>query len=109
MASACSCRHCKPAAPTATEQPTAHPPIELPDQPRTFRVHHDGRTQDCTLHPDGRLTMTAAGQEWVSALTFDEMRERNWAGAHIEWDPAPLESPPEPAVPAYEPLALPAV
>ena len=91
----CTCRYCRP----STEEPAApvaHQPVQLPSGPRTFRVHHDGRTQDCTLHPDGRLSTHMAGQNWVSALSFDEMRERNWATAHIEWDPAPLPEQPEP-------------
>ncbi|MFF8610852.1 hypothetical protein ACF06X_33640 [Streptomyces sp. NPDC015346] len=99
----CFCRHCKPTVQAAAEAPVVHEPIQLPDSARPFRVHHDGRTQDCTLHPDGRLTMTAADQEWVSALSFDEMRVRNWADAHIEWDPTPLETP-EPEPEAEQPV-----
>lgn len=95
MSRVCPCRYC--ATPDPVEvQPAAHPPVELPERPRAFRVHHSGRTQDCVLHPDGRMTMQAGGQVLTSMLTFDEMRERNWADVQIEWDPAPLAD--EPAV-----------
>lgn len=102
--SACICRHCKtPAAATDTGQSAAHPPVELPATPRSFRVHlPSGNTQDCTLHPEGRLTMDAVGYQWVSALTFDEMRDTNWAEAHIEWDPAELPEPEAPPAPVQE-------
>ena len=83
--------------------PVVHEPIALPAVARLFRVHHDGRTQDCTLHPDGRLTMTAGGQEWVSALTFDQMRAMNWLDARIEWDPQPL-GPADPEPEAEQPV-----
>ncbi|MFE9391653.1 hypothetical protein [Streptomyces sp. NPDC006784] len=82
--------------PTADATPAIpHRPIHLPTKPTAFRVHtENGRTQDCTLHPDGRMTMLTSGQTWTSALSFDEMRELNWAGARIEWDPAPLPGAP---------------
>ncbi|GFH34328.1 hypothetical protein [Streptomyces pacificus] len=104
MTSRCTCRHCTPQATEPEQAPTFHKPVILPTKPRRFRIHHDGRTQDCTLHPDGRLTMTAAGQLWVSALSFDEMRDRNWATAHVEWDPA--EESPEPPKPVPQPDAV---
>jgi hypothetical protein len=81
---ACKCPHCGPGIQGAVDAPVVHEPITLPTMSRPFRVHRDGRTQDCTLHPDGRLTTVMAGQEWVSALSFDEMRERNWADAEPE-------------------------
>ncbi|WP_097866544.1 hypothetical protein [Streptomyces sp. rh34] len=89
------CPHCRAKNGTDTV-PTAVEPIALPDpmpeQPTGFRVYYpDGHTQDCTLHPDGRLTMTAGGSDWVSALAFEEMAETSWAGVHIEWNPGPLE------------------
>jgi hypothetical protein len=54
------------------------------------------------------MTMQIGGQTLVNLLTFDEMRERNWANAHIEWDPEPLAVGPERAVAALpaEPLLL---
>lgn len=73
-----------------------HDPVQLPDVPRLFRVHTDGRApQDCTLHPDGRMSMQAGGQTLWSMVSFDDMRAMNWRDARVEWDPAPL---PEPAV-----------
>lgn len=79
-------------------------PVELPTEPRAFRVHfeHHG-PQDCTLHPDGRITSFMGGQTWRSAFTFDEMVALDWAEARIEWDPADehqaeLEPDPVPAV-----------
>ncbi|MFI9012621.1 hypothetical protein ACIGZI_01145 [Streptomyces griseus] len=88
------CPHCR-AKNGAAAAPAAPEPIALPDPMPTelapFRIHYaDGRIQDCTLHPDGRLTMTAAGRHWVSALSFEDMAETSWDGAHIEWNPAPL-------------------
>ncbi|TQE33164.1 hypothetical protein [Streptomyces ipomoeae] len=85
----CGCRYCRP-QPAAEPAPAERPaPVELPDEPRRFRVHLDGyRTQDCTLHPDGRITSVMSGQLWRCAFTFDEMRELDWAEARIEWDPA---------------------
>ncbi|WP_406143722.1 hypothetical protein [Streptomyces anulatus] len=96
------CPHCR-AKNGADVAPVVPEPIALPDpMPSTaapFRIHYaDGHTQDCTLHPDGRLTMTAAGHHWKSALTFPEMAETSWAGAHIAWNPEPQE--PAATVPA---------
>lgn len=87
MSPSCGCTRCTP----TTDLPAlsaSHDPVELPEKPRPFRVHSsDDRTQDCTLHPDGRMTMQINGEALTSMLSFDEMRERNWAAAHIEWDP----------------------
>ncbi|MEV5261774.1 hypothetical protein AB0L02_27505 [Streptomyces anulatus] len=89
------CPHCR--AKNGTDAiPAAPEPITLPDpmptEPAPFRIHYpDGHTQDCTLHPDGRLTMTAGGHDWVSALSFEDMAATSWDGAHIEWNPEPLE------------------
>lgn len=93
------CPHCRAKtglADAETTSPVVHAPVEFPATPRLFRVHHHGRPpQDCTLHPDGRMTMQAAGQSLTSMLSFDVMREMNWRTAHIEWDPPPLpEEPP---------------
>ncbi|MEU9498213.1 hypothetical protein [Streptomyces sp. NPDC048196] len=93
----CTCRHCLTPAPVVEPEPVA--PVALPTEPRQFRVHNeDGDIQNCTLHPDGTMTMVMAGQVWRSLLSFDEMRQMNWANARIEWDPAPLvpeaEAPP---------------
>lgn len=62
--------------------------------PRPFRVHTPNGPQDCWLHPDGTLTMTAAGQLWRSAFTYDEMLELDWSDRRIEWDPADHGTPP---------------
>lgn len=100
----CDCRHCVPPVPTPAAVEPEGGPVQLPVEPRPFRVHHpDGRTQDCTLHPNGRLTAVMAGQEWTSALSFDEMRATSWARARIEWDPAPVEPEPEPEAGAPAP------
>ncbi|MER6364459.1 hypothetical protein [Kitasatospora sp. NPDC001527] len=58
--------------------------------PRRFRVHTDGcEPQDCTLHPDGRMTMELGGRTLVSWLSLEDMLEMNWAHSRIEWDPSP--------------------
>lgn len=104
MTGPCGCRHC--AAPTvaAVAAPTAHEPVQLPDEPRPFRVHTPGfPPQDCLLHPDGRMSMQAGSQTLWSMVSFDDMREMNWATARIEWDPAPL---PETPAPEPEPAAV---
>ncbi|NUQ95364.1 MAG: hypothetical protein HOY79_01945 [Streptomyces sp.] len=50
---------------------------------------------DCTLHPDGTLTRIAVnGELQRNFMTFEDMRERNWRHARIEFNPGPL---PEPA------------
>jgi hypothetical protein len=97
--SACDCPYCAPADAEAPEAETAHEPVELPDKPRQFRVHVPGLfPQDCTLHPDGTITMTAGRQLWHSAFSFEEMREMGWEHARIEWDPPPLAKEPTPSV-----------
>ena len=63
-------------------------------QPRPFRAHTVNGPQDCWLHPDGTLTMTAVGQLWRSAFTYDEMLELDWSDCRIEWDPADHGAPP---------------
>ncbi|WP_157968715.1 hypothetical protein [Streptomyces geranii] len=102
----CPCPLCQsrtsPGQPTPAEPSAPAAPVELPTQPRAFRVHfeHHG-PQECTLHPDGRITSVMSGQTWRSAFTFDEMRALDWAEARIEWDPAEepeLEPDPAPAV-----------
>jgi hypothetical protein len=95
MTGPCTCRHC--ASPAAEELPAVQEPIVLPDEPTPIRVHTpDARPFDCTLHPDGTLTAVLGGEERRNFLTFAEMRERNWADAHIEFDPQPLVEEPEP-------------
>lgn len=99
MSSPCNCVHCKPGSPApVVEGPIVNAPVELPAEPRPFRVHsRNWPPQDCTLHPDGRMTMQAHGQTLTSMLSFDEMREMGWREARIEWDPPPLpEADPEP-------------
>ncbi|MGW6912518.1 hypothetical protein ACWGB8_01650 [Kitasatospora sp. NPDC054939] len=73
-----------------------HPalPIELPAEPRRFRVHKDGyEPQDCTLHPDGRMSRELFGQALWSMLSLGDMLEMNWENAEIEWDPERVEPP----------------
>jgi hypothetical protein len=103
----CTCPHCKPAVEAAVDNgPIVHAPVELPDQPRLFRVHsHNRPPQDCTLHPDGRMSMQAGAETLWSMVSFDDMRDMNWREARIEWDPPPLpaETVPEPsAAPVQE-------
>lgn len=112
--SSCTCRHCKPPAGPAADVRHAHEPVELPLEPRCFRVHQpDGRAQDCTLYPDGRITTVMGGEVWRSAFAFDEMCAMGWAEARIEWDPAPAapdaEDAPWQVAPAAEELPLSAV
>lgn len=38
--------------------------------------------------------MTAVGQLWRSAFTYDEMLELDWPDSRIEWDPADHGAPP---------------
>jgi hypothetical protein len=76
---------------------------ELSEAPRVFRIHYPaGHARDYTLHPDGRLTCAIAGQVLTTSLSFADMAEMSWEGAHIEWDPEPIvdqpEAEPEPAV-----------
>lgn len=94
----CTCRYC--ATPAVVEDRTEREPIQLPAVPTPIRVHQPGRPPfDCTLHPDGTLTAVLGGEHRQNCFTFAEMRERNWAGAHIELDPPPLPETtgPEPA------------
>jgi hypothetical protein len=88
-----------PSQPTPAEPTGPAAPVELPAEPRAFRVHlDDRRPQDCTLHPDGRITSVMGGQTWRSAFTFDELLDMDWDGARIEWDP--VEEPEPEPVPA---------
>jgi hypothetical protein len=108
MTRRCTCRHCT--APAAVEAPATPEPIDLPALPTPIRVHTPGLPPfDCTLHPDGTLTAVLGGEERRNSLSFAEMRERNWATAHVEFDPAPLADEPErepSAEAAQVPLAL---
>jgi len=104
-----TCRHCTtPAA--VVETPAVPERIDLPAVPTPIRVHTpDLPPFDCTLHPDGTLTAVLGGELRRNFMTFGEMRERNWATAHIEFAPAPLAEEPEPepsAEAVQEPLAL---
>ncbi|MDX3232953.1 hypothetical protein [Streptomyces sp. ME19-01-6] len=111
----CTCRYCQTeTAPEAAQPSTAPDPVELPAEPRPFRVHlHDRRPMDCTLHPGGQITTVMNGETWRSALTFDEMRAMDWAEARIEWEPgeaSPESEPtPSPLPPIVDELPLPAV
>lgn len=103
MSGPCDCRHCRAKGALSveeqTEAPVVHAPVELPAEPRPFRVHAANRPpQDCVLHPDGRMSMQAGGQTLWSMVSFDDMRDMNWRHAHIEWDPPPLAE--EPAIEA---------
>jgi hypothetical protein len=75
----------------------------MSSEPRRFRLTKAGlRPQDCTLHPDGTVTMFAGSQTWRSAFTFEEM-QADWAeddGITVEWEPVDepvIEEPPAPA------------
>ncbi|NML55327.1 hypothetical protein HHL19_16265 [Streptomyces sp. R302] len=93
--SPCDCPHCTPQAPVPAAPADELEPTSLPSRPQLFRVHYpDGRTQDATLHPDGRLSTNVAGQTHWSPLTLDDMRRANWAPpARIEWNPEPTTPP----------------
>jgi hypothetical protein len=93
----CNCRHCKPPTQAVADEQDVAELIELPDEPTPIRVHTPGlRPFDCTLHPDGTLTAVLGGEVRRNFFTFDDMRERNWAGAHFEFNPPPLSEEPEP-------------
>jgi len=106
----CVCHHCGTPVGEAAVTGPAHEPIELPAVPTPIRVHTaDASPFDCTLHPDGTLTAVLGGEVRRNFMTFTDMRERNWADAHIELDPAPLAEEPEPEQSTealQEPLAL---
>lgn len=88
------CRCCTGPGAAAVEE-EQH--IELPTAPTPIRVHKEGlRPQDCTLHPDGTLTAVFNGQQYRNLMSFDDMRERNWRHARIEFNPGPLPDEPEP-------------
>ncbi|MER5302242.1 hypothetical protein ABT039_22665 [Streptomyces lasiicapitis] len=100
-----SCVHCRTPTAEPSPEPARHAPVQLPSRPRRFRVHSPGRApQDCTLHPSGTITRVMAGQLWVSGLSFDDMLERDWAAARIEWDPDEPQpgDPARPPAPTYE-------
>lgn len=94
------CPHCRAKAGLDGMSAPMVEPIsmpELPNEPRMFRIHYPaGHARDYTLHPDGRLTFTTAGQVLTTSLSFADMAEMSWEGAHIEWDPEPLVDEPEP-------------
>lgn len=103
------CPHCrakKAGRPVADEGPQE---VVLPDRPTLIRVHQPDRAPfDCTLHPDGTLTAVLGGELRRNFFSFDEMRERDWATAHFEFDPQPLPVEGEPetaAVPVQEAFA----
>jgi hypothetical protein len=105
MSSGHACKHCAPATATEPVVKTVEAPVELPTEPRRFRVHLAERPHlDCTLHPDGMVTAVMAGQLWRCAFTFHEMRAGDWADAGIEWDPDPLtdDTPPPQAPTAVQ-------
>ncbi|MFJ8146595.1 hypothetical protein ACIQ6R_16210 [Streptomyces sp. NPDC096048] len=110
MSARCTCRHCT--SPVATADVLREPePIALPTEPTPIRVHTEDRPPfDCTLHPDGTLTAVLGGDVRRNALSFDEMRERNWDGARIEFNPEPLAEEPEtePAAVAVQDVLVPA-
>lgn len=91
---ASDCRCCTtPAQPEPEQQQ-----IQLPDEPTPIRVHKAGLPPfDCTLHPDGTLTALLGGELRRNFMSFDDMRERNWQHARIEFNPPPLDTEPQPA------------
>lgn len=87
-----------------------HPalPIELPTEPRRFRVHKDSyEPMDCTLHPDGRMTTVIGNETLRSALSLEDMLDMNWRDAEIEWDP--VDEPASEACAEEAPVAVEAV
>lgn len=89
------CPHCRAktgldTGPVGEVEPIPVP--DLPDQPRVFRIHYPaGHARDYTIHPDGRLTFAVGDQLLTTSLSFANMVEMSWEGAHIEWDPEPPE------------------
>jgi hypothetical protein len=94
------CPHCRTQAGLGQGGKPAAPPIPgLPQLPTPLRVHTTDRPPfDCILHPDGTLTAVLDGELRRNFLTFADMCERNWAGAHFELNPAPLVDEPAPVV-----------
>ena len=94
------CPHCRGKAGLDDAPVVAVQQVELPTVPTPIRVHTPGAPSfDCTLHPDGTLTAVLAGEHRQNCFTLAVMLERNWAGAHIEFNPPQLtEAEPEPAV-----------
>jgi len=98
------CRCCSGPAAVATPEPE---PIKLPARPTPIRVHSPGlRPVDCTLHPDGALTAVMGGEVRRNFMNFDDMRERDWKHARIEFNPAPPDEEPEPEPAVQEAIAL---
>lgn len=99
------CPHCQAKAGLDGAEEMVLEPIVmpgLPEVPRPFMIHYPaGRHRDYLLHPDGRLTTTVGDQLLTSWLSFADMAESSWEGAHIEWDPEPL-----PVEPAPEPVPI---
>jgi hypothetical protein len=66
-------------------------------------VHTEGLPPfDCTLHPDGTLTTVVGREVRRNWLSFTDMCERNWAGAHFEVNPPPLPDEESESVPVVE-------
>lgn len=98
------CRCCTGPAAAETQEPE---PIALPDRPTPIRVHTEGRPPfDCTLHPDGTLTAMFGGELRRNFMSFDDMRDRDWAGARIEFNPPALDNEPEEAAPVQDAIPL---
>jgi hypothetical protein len=90
------CPHCRAKAGLDTGHTTEAEATmpDLPETPTPIRVHTADRPPfDCTLHPDGTLTAVLGGEVRRNALTFADMCERNWAGAHFELNPPPRTEP----------------
>jgi len=102
------CPHCRAKAGLdggAVPPPEPITVSELPGVPRVFRIHYPaGHARDYTLHPDGRLTFAVSGQVLTTPLSFADMAETSWDGAHIEWDPEQVieQAAPEQAVEAAQ-------
>lgn len=98
------CRCCT--GPAAVETP-APEPIALPDTATPIRVHIDGRPPfHCTLHPDGTLTAVFGGELRRNFMGFEDMRDRDWASARIEFNPPALDDEPEEATPVQDAIPL---
>jgi len=89
-----TCPHCRAKAGFGEAVDTPPEPIAIPELPfesRLFRIYYPaGHHRDYTLHPDGRLTFAFAGQLLTTSLSFADMADMSWEGAHIEWDPEPV-------------------
>lgn len=111
MAHEDTCPHCRAKRDPGTVAEVEAPVVpDLPAVPTPIRVHTANRSPfDCTLHPDGMLTAVIGGEVCRNFMSFADMCERSWTGAHFEMNPEPMQEPSPAAKPievVQESLAL---